>query len=392
MNKIWIICQKEVVDSMRDYRSWSTGLFWAIFGPLMMGGILLMVGSSFREDVEKPLNLPVQNSQNAPGLIQFLQGNNVIVLPAPADPAAAVRQGDVDVVLIIPKEYRENFPLSETATVELVLDSSRQSASVNITRIENLLDGYSKYIGSLRLVARGVSPQVIEAVAIRQVDVATPQSRANLLVSFLPYFIIFAIFNGASPIILDTTAGERERRSLEPLLINPLPRRTFVLGKLLAAFPFSLASLGITLIGFGIVFNVLPVEKFLGTRIELNGMTLISIFLICLPIIFFASAIQMLVASFSRSTKEAGTYLPFIALVPSLPGLALAFFPVKATLWTMLIPTFGQQILINQFMRLEPISALNAVVSSVMTILVSAIITLAAVKLYEREQIVIGKG
>jgi sodium transport system permease protein len=377
---------------MRDYRSWSTGLFWAIFGPLMMGGVLIMVGSSFRADVEKPLNLPVQNSQNAPGLIQFLQGHNVIILPAPADPAAAVKQGDVDVVLIIPNEYRENFPLSETATVELVLDSSRQSASVNITRIENLLEGYGKYIGSLRLVARGVSPQVIQAVTIRQVDVATPQSRANLLVSFLPYFIIFAIFNGASPIILDTTAGERERRSLEPLLINPLPRRTFVLGKLLAAFPFSLASLGITLIGFGLVFNVLPVEKFLGTRIELNGMTMISIFLICLPIIFFASAIQMLVASFSRSTKEAGTYLPFIALVPSLPGLALAFFPVKAALWTMLIPTFGQQILINQFMRLEPISGLNAVVSSVMTILVSAVITLAAVKLYEREQIVIGKG
>jgi ABC-type Na+ efflux pump permease subunit len=74
MNKIWIICQKEVLDSLRDYRSWSTGLFWAIFGPLMMGGMLIMIGSSFREDVEKSLNLPVQNSQNAPGLIQFLQG------------------------------------------------------------------------------------------------------------------------------------------------------------------------------------------------------------------------------------------------------------------------------------------------------------------------------
>ena len=123
-------------------------------------------------------------------------------------------------------------------------------------RIENLLAGYSKYIGSLRLVARGVSPQVIEVVSVSQVDVATPQSRANLLVSFLPYFIIFAIFNGAAPIVTDTTVGERERQSLEPLLINPLPRRNFVLGKLLAAFPFSLASLGITLIGFGVVFNV----------------------------------------------------------------------------------------------------------------------------------------
>jgi sodium transport system permease protein len=392
MNKVWIIFQKEVLDSMRDYRSWSTGLFWALFGPLMMGGLLIMIGSSVRNDVDKALNLPVQNPQNAPGLIQFLEEHNVVVEPAPTDPQAAVRQGDVDVVLIIPEEYQEDFPSSKTATVQLVLDSSRQSASVNIARIENLLEGYSRYIGGLRLVARGVSPQVIDAVSVKQVDVATPQSRANLLISFLPYFIIFAIFNGASPIILDTTAGERERQSLEPLLINPLPRRDFVLGKLLAAFPFSLASLGITLIGFGFVFNVFPVEKFLGTRIELNGATLVSIFLICLPIIFFASSIQMVVASFSRSTKEAGTYLPFIALVPSLPGIALAFFPVKAALWTMLIPTFGQQLLINQIMRLEPISVWNAVVSSVMTIMISAGITFLAVKLYGREQIVIRKS
>jgi sodium transport system permease protein len=392
MNKIWVIFQKEVLDSMRDYRSWSTGLFWALFGPLMMGGMLILIGSSIREDVDKALILPVQNPQNAPGLIRFLEGQNVVVVPAPTDPKAAVKQGNVDVVLIIPKEYREDFPSSKTASVQLVLDSSRQSASVNIARTENLLKGYSQYIGALRLVARGVSPQVIEAVSVKHDDVATPQSRANLLISFLPYFIIFAIFNGASPIILDTTAGERERQSLEPLLINPLPRRDFVLGKLLAAFPFSVASLGITLIGFGFVFNILPVEKFLGTRIELNGATLISIFLICLPIVFFASSIQMVVASFSRSTKEAGTYLPFIALVPSLPGLALAFFPVKAALWTMLIPTFGQQLLINQFMRLEPISVWNAIVSSVMTIIISAGITFIAVKLYGREQIVIRKS
>jgi sodium transport system permease protein len=392
MKKIWIIFHKEVLDSIRDYRSWSTGLFWALFGPIMMGGMLMLIGSSIREDVEKALILPVENPQNAPELIRFLEGHNVVIESAPSDPQTAVKQGDVDVVLIIPKEYREKFPSSKTATVQLVIDSSRQSASVNIARIENLLEGYSQYIGSLRLIVRGVSPQVIEAVSVNRIDVATPQSRANLLISFLPYFIIFAIFNGASPIILDTTAGERERQSLEPLLINPLPRRDFVLGKLLAAFPFSLASLSITLIGFGLVFNVFPVEKFLGTRIELNGATLISIFLICLPIIFFASSIQMVVASFSRSTKEAGTYLPFIALIPSLPGLALAFFPVKAVLWTMLIPTFGQQLLINQFMRLEPISVWNAIVSSVITIMFSAGIVFISVKLYEREQILIRKS
>jgi sodium transport system permease protein len=247
-------------------------------------------------------------------------------------------------------------------------------------------------MGRLRLITRGISPEVIEAVMIEEVDVATPQSRATILVSFLPYFIIFAIFNGASPLIIDATAGERERQSLEPLLINPVPRRMFVLGKLMAAFPFSIASLAITLIGFGIVFNALPVERFLGTRIELNATTLALISLVCLPIVFLASAIQMLVASYVRSTKEAGTYLPFIALIPSLAGIAIAFYPVKPALWTMLIPTFGQQILINQLMRLEPVSLSYVGLVTAVTLLTSVVFALLAIRLYNREEIVIRKG
>ena len=388
MIEIWIVCSKEIIDSLRDYRSWSTGLFWALFGPLMMGGIFMLIGSTVKEDIEKPLHLPIQNPENAPNLVRFLKQHNVIVEPAPSNPESAVKSGDTNVVLIIPKEFAEDFSSSKTATVQLVLDSSRQSAQVDVNRIQELLEMYGKYLGALRLVVRGVSPEVVQAVAIEEVDVATPQSRATVLISFLPYFIIFAIFNGGASIITDTTAGERERQSLEPLLINPVPRRNFVYGKLLAAFPFSLASLAITLIGFGIVFNVLPIEQYLGIQLSLNVLTLLWIFLICLPITFLASAIQILVASFARSTKEAGTYLPFIALIPSLPGLALAFLPVKPLLWTMLIPTFGQQIMINQFMRLEPVSVSNAAISTAMTLVIAAILTLFAIRLYNREQIV----
>ena len=392
MNKVWIIFAKELVDSLRDYRSWATGLFWAVFGPLMMGGMFLLIGSNVREDIEKPLSLPVQNPQNAPSLIQFLEQHDVIVRPAPEDPQAAVKAGDANIILVIPADYAQEFSSGKTATLQLVLDSSRQSATADINRIENLLDGYGTYLGNLRLVVRGVSPEVTQVVAIEEVDVATPQSQATFLISFLPYFIIFAIFNGAAPIITDTTAGERERQSLEPLLINPVPRRQFVLGKLLAAFPFSLASLAITLVGFGMIFNVLPIAENFGIQISLNMLTLISIFLVCLPVVFLASAIQMLVASFARSTKEAGTYLPFIALIPSLPGLALAFSSVKPELWTMLIPTFGQQILINQFMRLEPISLSNVLISTVVTLVISAGITYIAIRLYEREQILFRKS
>jgi sodium transport system permease protein len=390
MKKIGIIFQKEMLDNLRDYRSWTTGLFWALFGPLILGAMIMLLGNTMREKMEESLRLPVLGVENAPNLVAFLEQQDVIIDPAPADPEAAVIAGDVNVVLVIPKAYADDFSGGEHATVQLVFDSSRQSAMPDIQRIRDLLEGYDKYIGMLRLSLRGVSPEVTRVMIIEEVDTATPQSQALIFLSMLPYFIIFAIFNGASPVITDATAGERERGSLEPLLINPLPRGWVAIGKMLSAMPFAIINLVITLAGFAAIFQILPIEELIGVQIGLDAGALGAIFLTCLPIVFLACAIQTLIASFTRTTKEAGTYLPFVGLIPSLPGLALAFLPVKPALWTMLIPTFGQQILINQFLRSEPILVSNLVVSAVITLVVSVIITFGAIKLYENERIIIG--
>ncbi|MCC6261517.1 MAG: ABC transporter permease [Anaerolineales bacterium] len=391
MKKIFIIFQKEMLDSLRDTRSWMTGFFWALFGPLLIGGMILMLGNMFKENAKEPLHLPVSGAEHAPNLIQFLEQQDVIIEPAPSDPQAAVIAGDINVALIIPENYGEGFSAGETANVQLIFDSTRQSASVDIDRAEDTIRSYSSYIGVLRLSLRGVSPEVIRVIQIEEVDTATPQSQALIFLSMLPYFIIFAIFNGASPVITDATAGERERGSLEPLLINPLPRGWFVIGKLISAMPFAIMTLIITLGGFAAIFQILPIEELLGIRIGFDISTLLAIFLVCLPIVFIACALQTLIASYVKTTKEAGAYLPFVGLIPALPGMALAFLPVKPALWMMLIPTFGQQILINQFLRAEPISRMNIFISALVTIIVSSIITFIAVKLYEGERIITGK-
>jgi len=390
MKKIWVIFEKEMLDNLRDYRSWVTGVFWALFGPLILGGMIMLLGNTIRDKVEQSLRLPVLGAENAPTLIAFLEQQDVIIESAPADPQAAVIAGDINVALVIPSEYGENFSAGETAKVQLVFDSTRQSAMNDINRAQTLLEGYSSYIGILRLSLRGVSPEVMRVMHIEEVDTATPQSQALVFLSMLPYFIIFAIFNGASPVITDATAGERERGSLEPLLINPLPRGWVAIGKMLSAMPFATFNLIITLAGFAAIFTLLPVEELLGVQIGFDMGTLLAVFLVCLPIVFLACAIQTLIASFTKTTKEAGTYLPFVGLIPSLPGIALAFLPVKPDLWTMLIPTFGQQILINQFLRSEPILASNIAISTGLTLLLSVIITWGAIKLYENERIVIG--
>jgi len=391
MKKILVIFQKEMVDNMRDYRSWVTGVFWALFGPLLLGGMIMLLGNSIRENVDEALVLPVSGAEHAPNLIAFLEQQDVIFEPAPADPEAAVIAADINVALIIPSDYGEDFSAGETAKVQLIFDSTRQSAMVDINRAQNLLEGYSRYIGLLRLSLRGVSPEVMHVVQIEEVDTATPQSQALIFLSMLPYFIIFAIFNGASPVITDATAGERERGSLEPLLINPLPRGWVAIGKMLSAVPFATFNLIITLAGFATIFRILPMEELLGVQVGFDIGALISIFLICLPIVFLACAIQTLIASFAKTTKEAGTYLPLLGLIPSMPGLALAFLPVKPELWTMLIPTFGQQVLINQFLRSEPILGMNIIISAVLTILLSIIISYIAIKLYEGERIITGR-
>jgi sodium transport system permease protein len=390
MKKILVIFQKEMVDNLRDYRSWVTGLFWALFGPLLLGGMIMLLGNTIREKVEESLILPVAGAEYAPNLIAFLEQQDIVIVPAPADPEAAVIAGDINVALIIPEDYSENFSSGSTAKVRLVLDSTRQSAMTDIARARAVLENYSDYIGLLRLSLRGISPEVTRVVQIEETDTSTPQSKALIFLSMLPYFIIFAIFNGASPVITDATAGERERGSLEPLLINPVPRGWVAIGKMLSAMPFAIINLIITLGGFAAIFQILPVEDLLGVQIGLDMGTMIAIFLICLPIVFLACAIQTLIASFTKTTKEAGTYLPFVSLIPSLPGLALAFLPVKPDLWTMLIPTFGQQILINQFLRFEPISSSNIVVSSVLTVLLSVLVTYIAIKLYQGERIISG--
>jgi sodium transport system permease protein len=390
MKKILVIFQKEMLDNLRDYRSWMTGFFWALFGPLLLGGIIMLIGNTLRETLEESLHLPVSGAEHAPSLISFLEQHDVIVEPAPADPESAVIAGDINVALVIPPEYGEDFSAGQTAKLQLVFDSTRQSAAADIRRVQDLLESYGRYIGTLRLSLRGVSPEVIRVVQIEELDTSTPQSQALIFISMLPYFIIFAIFNGASPVITDATAGERERGSLEPLLINPLPRGWFAIGKMLSAMPFAITNLTITLAGFAAIFRLLPIEDLLGVQIGFDLGALLAVFLICLPIVFLACAIQTLIASFTKTTKEAGTYLPFVGLIPSLPGLALAFLPVKPNLWTMLIPTFGQQILINQFLRVEPISGMNIVISTVLTILLSLIITFVAIKLYEGERIITG--
>ncbi len=392
LDRVRVVFGKEVRDNARDRRAMVSALLYPLLGPAIIVLMFTVMERQFTEQEESQLELPVVGAEHAPALITFLGQQGVVIQEAPADPEAEVRAGDLDVVLVIPEDYPAEFSRGRPATVRIVIDDSRQASAVPIRRTRRLLGSYGRQVAALRLLARGVSPAVIRPLATETLDVATPQSQAANFLGLMPYFLIFSVFIGGMYLAIDSTAGERERGSLEPLLMNPVARWELVVGKLCAVLVFTFIAVVETLVVFALVLNVISLEHMMGVQMSLSPGAVVSVLLIVLPLMPLAAALQLIIASFTRSFKEAQNYLSLLPLVPALPGLLLMFVPVKPKLWAMLIPTFGQQLLINQVMRGEELLPVNIITSAVVTLAVALLFVLTAIRLYERERILFGRG
>ena len=387
MRKYLAVFFKEAVDNLRDRRTLMTVLvFGPLFGPLFYTVMMSTVINRQVADLDQRYTLAVQGAENAPELMEFLRQHNLDIAQAPADPRAAVKTGKLDVVLVIPADYGAAFSSGKPADVQLIFDNSRESAGKNVDRARTVLEGYAHAIGALRLLARGVDPRAVSPVVVEDADVSTPQSRAVLLLGMMPYFLLFAAILGAFYLAIDATAGERERGSLEPLLTTAVSRRTLVLGKLSAVTLFSAVSLGIDIAALVYCQRLIPAAK-VGIAVDFTPDNALVTFLVCLPFCLFIAGLLSVVASFTKSYKEAQTWLSLIMLVPMVPVLGMVMFPTEPAWWMMMLPSMSQDVLITQLIKGEPLSAAFVALSVCSTLLFGGALTALAVWLYDREQI-----
>ena len=387
---LWVVFGKEVIDNMRDRRSVSLALIYPFVGPVLMGALIAFVGDTISSLPETSFTLPIQGAANAPALVAYLEENGVVVSTAPDDPRQAVRIGRIDTALIIPDGYADRFNAERQATVELVVDGSRLSAVVAMSRALYALRQFSAGVSVRRLNARGLDLSIAKPVEIKQINVALGRNLTGFFLNMVPPFLIFTIFIGGVYLTIDTTSGERERGSLEPLLANPVARWELMLGKALAAFAFTMMAVFAQLIAFKLVFEVITGGD-LGLDVDLGVGLFLAMFLIALPLMVFAVAVQMIIATMTHSFKETQTYLGLLPLVPSLPGLVLVFVSITAHPWMMAIPTFGQTLLIGQLVRGEPLTVLSVTIASVTTGLAAAALLFIAARLYERDALLFGE-
>ena len=296
------------------------------------------------------MELPVIGVEHAPNLISHLENSGVDIVDSPEDPQASILNGEEDIVLVIPENYGERFIANEPALVEMIIDESRIPSRRKSGQLKSIINAYSQNIVSKRLIARGISPSVIQPIVVNSQDLATPETKGASLFEMVIMFGVMAAFLCNMYIAIDTSAGERERGSLEPLLLSPVRRSFLVVGKWIATIVFGAFGVLLTLVVAALVLKQVPFEV-LGLRLLLGVQEVLHIFVCFLPLVLLAGAMQLFLSSFAKSFKEAQTYLSLVLFLPMVPGMYLMFKPTNPDLWMAAIPALGQQVYAGSILR-----------------------------------------
>jgi len=350
------ILRKEIRDALRDRRTLLTVLASSVLmGPLVLLAISALVASL--ESSAELREVVVADLDRAPTLQNFFERQTYTVKAAPADYEALLRKATLsDAVVVVPKDFEEALVRGDAPIVEIVSDSANQRSQASAGRVAALLAGFSRERATLTLALRGVSPDAVEPVRVEERDLASTQTRATQITGMLPFFVLMAVLTGALNAALDTTAGERERGSLEPLLMNPAEPWILVLGKWGAV-----ASVGM-LIAVLACFSFLPGQWLLrsdrlAAMFQYGVREALLFLVVLLPFAAAASALLMAVAIRCKTFKEAQASTTVVTLAASLLPLINVFSLGEESPWYLWVPALAQNVLMTHVLKGEDFSA-----------------------------------
>jgi sodium transport system permease protein len=382
------VFRKEFRENLRDRRTLISALILGpLFGPLLFGAALSLSIERGTSAADKPVTLTVSHAERAPNLLAHLKQYGVKLETVTYDDAAAreaVKEHRKPFVLMIADEFGSRLQASQPAQLLLYVDSSDANNGKDVARVKALLSQYGQLVARLRVMTRGVDPLVLSPIVIHDVDVSTPAGRSVLALGTLSYLVLLTMLMGGMYLAIDATAGERERGSLEPLLTVPVRRESLIYGKMLATCAFMTLSLSLTVTAFAIVLRFAGLERF-GMSVNFGPLVALTLIACCLPLVPLGAALMTIVAAFTRSYREAQTYLGLVLLVPTLPLVFASVLGLRPTAALMAVPSLSQHFLITSLLRDEPISAAFLALSIGATLAVGAILVFIAGRLYHRE-------
>jgi len=351
----WVVYCKELLDALRDRRT----LVMVLLSSVAVGPVVLMLVSNLVAGIEKRAEareLVVVGIEHAPTLRNFFDRQTYAVRAAPPGYEQALRDSKLgDPVLVVPATFEADLARGEPPLLELVSSAGNQRAQTGTGPVLRLLRAFNQEQATLRLAVRGVAPALLEAARVEERDLADPATRSAQLATMVPFFVLMAVLYGALHAALDTTAGERERGSLEPLLMNPVARMALVLGKWGAVS------------SVGMLIAVLSCLSFLPGQWLLRSEALAAMFRfgvgealafigLLLPLAGALAALLMAIAIRCKTFKEAQANATVVLLSVSMLPLVTVFNQEGTAPWHFWVPALAQTTLMGQVLKGESLA------------------------------------
>lgn len=376
-NRFTSLLRKELLDAVRDKRSVMAGLYYAFFTPVLLAVVLTAVinKATNPEDIE----ITITNGIEASNLVNYLSDRGI-------------SQGDdpdklKNIELVISTDFSEQLNRAEPAEVTLIADQSEDSLRTAIARIKQALRRYSSEMVSLRLISRGINPNIINPVKVHIQDQATAVSKGGQIMGVMTMLMILSVFVAGMNLAIDTSAGERERNSLALLLSHPVSVLQLVMSKTVAVSIFGMLGLILTIIVSKFVYPFVPWQE-LGFSVDISGRFVLGALLAGFSVAIFAASMQLFVSFMAKSFKEAQTYISFVMFVPIAMSYAATLdFAVEELRWA---PVSGQLQALIDLAKGKEIPLLQLAVSCLSTLIISLALIFGMERLLKSEKIVFG--
>ena len=377
-------------DILRDRRTlFATVIIPILLIPLMTFGIPLLFSSTEQQIVEQTQYIAIINYESSEEFTKLIDGSRslrVVVIDKPID--EAIRNGTIAAGVEIPRDFDNRILNEQNVNITIYYDASSRTSNVAYSKIMQFLSMYSKNTVDERLANREIDPQILSPIQVYASDVATEDEVSGYLLSLiLPPLLAIIVATGGMNASIDLTVGEKERHTLEALLVTSTNRRDLITGKFLAVFSTTLVSIGFIMLSLSGSVGYLSTLAVQQMPIFLTLQTSIIVFVILSLMAIMIASLGMALASFAKSFKEANNYLTpmlFLIVILSFGSYGLSIEDVG--LIPFLVPILNVTLVIQEVL-VNNLNILHLVLTVTSTLVISIILISIASWIFHKESL-----
>ncbi|MHC4924069.1 MAG: ABC transporter permease subunit/CPBP intramembrane protease [Planctomycetota bacterium] len=397
--RVWLVLAKEIREALRDRRT----LFVTIVLPVLLYPALMIGLGTATARQQGKLREATQRlafEGPVPALLrENLAETKGLKIEEPESADTALRSGRIHLLVRAADDFPDAIEAGETGLLELVYDSASESSTEARRKAAGVVAAWEKTILAARLEERDIAPEFIDPVKVpkgSESDVASATKRgAHIFGRMLSMLLVIMVVTGAFTPAVDAVSGEKERGTMETLLVSPATRTELVVGKFLSVFAIAMATALGNLVAMALTFGHFAQSLGVKSNVDftLNAGTAGIILVILVPLAALFTSLAIALSTLARSSKEAQTYLTPLMLV-AMPMAMVSMVPnVKLTMGMATVPITGAVLLFRDLMLAQGEPALFSRVAEMIPVVLGSTALAAGLSLrwsvwmFDREEV-----